>query len=160
MLKPAEYLSIHGDRHSISESPGNREQHERVVDDGHVVADEQERSSNAAEMPCSADPGTAENPREGHDERIHEEDSQPAERPALLPARVRKGHGLLPFPLTNHPFDISESRRFGKGRLVELDLVAVLEGAEQFDSTERVELEIGTERRGGIALFRSLRADP
>jgi hypothetical protein len=98
------------------------------------------------QMLTAANPGMSEEYRGGPCQSVVQEQTRKARQSGLRPARI----GVVRAPrrrLREHLLDFSGRPRVGEVRLVEFDVVAMLEGRHEFDTIERGKvLEIGGQR--------------
>src|SRR5437588_5042778 len=104
----SQLLSIHGDSHSGSESSRKRQQDERMIRHRYVVADEHQRPANVAQVFLALDSGPTHDPRGRQDNQVKQNNSQPIQRPTLLPFWIWIRRLFFVPTFANQLFDFGE----------------------------------------------------
>src|SRR5712691_970858 len=84
--------------------------------------------------------------RRGPRQQVVDERANPSDRPTLRPARKDK-LGAFGGRLTHEPFKIAHRCRRRETRLVQIDLVAVFDRAQELDAVERTYIQVRLEVR-------------
>src|SRR6266550_1796628 len=125
----AQQFAVLGDRHPGLESCRQSKQSQCVVRHRHMIADEHERPAKVAQMFHASDSRPAHDARCRQDDQIDEHDPEPAYWPALLPAWIGVWRRFFVLAFTNYLLNLAERGCISEGRFVDLDLIAVLDGA-------------------------------
>src|SRR5574341_1413798 len=89
--------------------------------------------------------GPPEHAYRGKRDSVQQRDSEPTDRPFLLPARIRiRRHAFVP-AFTHDSFDLAESGCLCERSFVYLDLITIFQRAEQLNASQRIELEVNAE---------------
>src|SRR3989442_6182174 len=81
----SQLLSVHGDRHSGSESSWKRQQNQSVIHHSDVVTDEHQRPTNVPQVFLAPDSGPTHDARGRQDDQVKQRNSHPSQGPTLLP---------------------------------------------------------------------------
>src|ERR1700681_3291885 len=104
----SQLLSIHGDSHSGSESSRKRHQDDRMIRHRYVVADEHKWPANIAQVFLAPDSGPTHDPRGWQDNQVKQDNSQPIQRPTLLPFWIWIRRLFFVTAFANQVFDFGQ----------------------------------------------------
>ena len=122
-----------------------RDQREANIDVGDVIATDEERPVDAAQVLAANDLGMRHDHGRRPGEQVVDEVANPGDGPALRPSRIAIPALRRLLRLAQQAFQIANRADAGEVRLVEIDLVAVLQRAHQFDAVHGAQVQVSVE---------------
>src|SRR5437870_10003955 len=107
----AQQLSVLGDCYPGVESPRQRKQQQRVINHGHVIANEDNWTSKTAQVLSATHSGPAHYEYDWQHNQVEKRNSQPVDWPALLPSWVRIYRGFFMLTFMNDLLDVCQCGR-------------------------------------------------
>src|SRR5215831_17331332 len=101
-------------------------------------------------MLASSDPGPTEELCKRPYHQIKQNYSQPTQRPTPLPSRIGIRRHFFWCAFTNQLFNFSQRGCISEGSFIDLNLIAILNCAQQLDTGERIKLQVCSQSRRSI----------
>src|SRR5579864_5040357 len=128
----------------MTKSGWKRSQNESWVYIAHMIGDHQQRTFDPTEVFSALDARPAQQYDRRPQKEIVGQQSYPGHRPAQRPGRIVVWDGRFDFS-AQHAFQVTDSADSGEASFAEVQLVTVLQRAEEFYAIERTQAEIGIE---------------
>ena len=120
-----------------------------------MIGDDQRRTGKAFEALTSNDAGFGHDHGCGPDEQVITKETNPSDRPALRPGRIRIIEGLaFGRRFFDKVFEIGHGRDLREIASAQVHLIAVFNGAHQLDAVQRTQPEIIFQPRLRTQLYR------